>query len=108
MGFYAQWLNDTGLVQAWAFDATDDVERVTKGVVAPLDIASDLAIERTFDYALCLEQAGRYDPTGGTRNVLRKSFLSKKAARGDTHVGTGVEGGAAFPRTPTRKTGPPE
>jgi hypothetical protein len=54
-GFYAQWLNDTGLVEAFAFDAVEDVERVTKGVVAPMDIASEMTIDRQFDYALCLD-----------------------------------------------------
>ena len=47
-------------------------------------LASDMPHE------LRLEQAGRYDQTGGTRNVLKKSFLAKEAVKGDTHVGTGA------------------
>lgn len=32
-GHYAKWVNDTGLVEMWAYDGIDGVEEVTKGAV---------------------------------------------------------------------------
>jgi len=56
-GQYANWLNDTGLVVAHAFDGTPDVELVTKGAVLNADLARPLALWRKFDWAICLEVA---------------------------------------------------
>jgi hypothetical protein len=61
-GTYATWLNETGLVTAWAFDGTMDVAQVTSGNVTYFNLAEPVPLGRTFDYALCLEVAERIPP----------------------------------------------
>jgi len=57
-GKYTQWLNDTGLVSAFAFDGGVGIGEATQGQVAEVDIAeSNLVLWRTFDWILCLEVA---------------------------------------------------
>eukprot|EP00434_Breviolum_minutum_P020937 symbB.v1.2.018472.t1/scaffold1476.1/size116376/1 len=54
-GHYSSWLNDTGLVTAYAFDGTPRVEELTQGRVryAPLQEAKELPVP--CDVVLCLE-----------------------------------------------------
>lgn len=54
-GQYAAWLNDTGLVEAFAFDGTPNAAHITGGVVHTLDLTKPAALERAFDWILCLE-----------------------------------------------------
>jgi hypothetical protein len=61
-GSYATWLNETGLVTAWAFDGTMDVAQVTSGNVSYFNLADPLPLGQTFDYVLCLEVAERIPP----------------------------------------------
>lgn len=61
-GTYATWLNETGLVTAWAFDGTMDVAQVTSGNVTFFNLADLVPLGRTFDYVMCLEVAERIPP----------------------------------------------
>jgi len=56
-GHYAKWLNDTGLVTAYAFDGSPDIELVTKSVVQTADLGKPLQLWRKFDWSICLEVA---------------------------------------------------
>jgi len=56
-GHYASWLNDTGLVTAYAFDGSPDIELVTKQKVSLADLGKPLQLWRQFDWTLCLEVA---------------------------------------------------
>jgi len=56
-GQYATWLNDTGLVAAYAFDGSPDIELVTKGAVLNADLGRPLSLWRKFDWTICLEVA---------------------------------------------------
>jgi len=55
-GLYSEWLNDTGLVEAVAFDATEAVGDITGGSVQQANLTSQgLQLWRTFDWVLCLD-----------------------------------------------------
>eukprot|EP00931_Biecheleriopsis_adriatica_P063710 TRINITY_DN38638_c0_g1_i1.p1 TRINITY_DN38638_c0_g1~~TRINITY_DN38638_c0_g1_i1.p1 ORF type:complete len:490 (-),score=117.31 TRINITY_DN38638_c0_g1_i1:119-1561(-) len=55
-GRYSQWLNDTGLVEAFAFDSAQAVADITGGSVLEVDLASqDIELGRSFDWVLCLD-----------------------------------------------------
>jgi hypothetical protein len=55
-GRYSQWLNDTGLVQAFAFDGTGSVDGITGGAVSETNVAArSLQLWRKFDWILCLD-----------------------------------------------------
>merc|ERR1719247_3562508 len=56
-GHYSKWLNDTGLVTAYAFDGSPDIELVTKSVVQTADLGKPLQLWRRFDWVLCIEVA---------------------------------------------------
>eukprot|EP00413_Alexandrium_margalefii_P036241 CAMPEP_0204586986 /NCGR_PEP_ID=MMETSP0661-20131031/47803_1 /ASSEMBLY_ACC=CAM_ASM_000606 /TAXON_ID=109239 /ORGANISM="Alexandrium margalefi, Strain AMGDE01CS-322" /LENGTH=510 /DNA_ID=CAMNT_0051596673 /DNA_START=59 /DNA_END=1591 /DNA_ORIENTATION=- len=61
-GHYASWLNDTGLVTAYAFDGSPDIELVTKSTVLSADLGRPLALWRKFDWVLCVEVAEHIPP----------------------------------------------
>merc|ERR1719401_385164 len=61
-GQYATWLNDTGLVQAYAFDGSPDIELVTKGSVQSADLGTPLNLWRKFDWVVSLEVAEHIPP----------------------------------------------
>lgn len=61
-GHYASWLNDTGLVTAFAFDGSPDIELVTKGTVLGADLGRPLALWRKFDWVVSLEVAEHIPP----------------------------------------------
>lgn len=61
-GHYAKWLNDTGLVTAYAFDGSPDIELVTKSVVLSADLGRPLQLWRKFDWSVCLEVAEHIPP----------------------------------------------
>jgi hypothetical protein len=79
-GHYAKWLNDTGLVSAYAFDGTPDVELVTKGAVMSADLARPLELWRRFDWVICLEVAENIPAE------LTETFLQNL----DRHAGEGL------------------
>lgn len=61
-GHYASWLNDTGLVEAFAFDGSPDIELVTKSKVLSADLGKPLSLWKKFDWLLCLEVAEHIPP----------------------------------------------
>ncbi|CAE7580898.1 U2AF65A [Symbiodinium microadriaticum] len=69
-GQYARWLNDTGLVKAFAFDGSPDINLVTRGAVAAADLGKPLTLWRRFDWSLCLEVA-EHIPTDLTPTFLQ-------------------------------------
>ncbi|CAD7929525.1 unnamed protein product [Amoebophrya sp. A120] len=55
-GHYAKWLNDTGLLTAFAYDGIQGVTDVTKGAVQYWNLVEDQdGHPRTYDYGMCLE-----------------------------------------------------
>ena len=57
-GQYSRWLNDTGLVQAFAFDGIENVETLTNGRVNFFDLSDETSgPSGPFDFVLCLEVA---------------------------------------------------
>ncbi|CAK0817048.1 unnamed protein product, partial [Prorocentrum cordatum] len=79
-GHYAKWLNDTGLVSAYAFDGTPEVELVTRGSVLGIDLSRPLGLWQKFDWVLCLEVATSIPPE------LTPMFLQNL----DRHAGEGL------------------
>lgn len=71
-GRYSQWLNETGLVDAYAFDATHVVEEITGGSVQQTDLAINVRMWRTFEWVLCLE-VGAYMTAVQARSLLRNA-----------------------------------
>lgn len=54
-GHYSTWMNETGLIHAFAFDGTRQAAELTDGVVQEVNLIQDLRLWRTFDWVLCLE-----------------------------------------------------
>jgi len=54
-GRYSEWLNETGLVESFAFDAVQSVSDISGGRVQEVDLASPVTLWRTFDWVICLE-----------------------------------------------------
>jgi len=55
-GHYAKWINDTGLITAWAYDGIQGVEEVTKGAVSYWNLVEDQESHRPiYDYGMCME-----------------------------------------------------
>jgi len=79
-GHYSSWLNDTGLVTAYAFDGSPDIELVTKGKVLGADLGRPLALWRKFEWVLSIEVAEHIPPD------LSGAFLRNL----DAHANTGV------------------
>jgi len=68
-GQYSAWLNETGIVRAFAFDGIEEVPRITDGrVQGPVDLAKPVTLYRRFDWVLCLE-VGEHLPKG-TEDIL--------------------------------------
>lgn len=64
-GQYARWLNDTGLVTAFAFDGVQGVTELTTGSVLQVDLAEQFQLPwrpQGFDWVLCLEVAEHIPP----------------------------------------------
>jgi len=78
-GRYSQWLNETGLVAAFALDAAYAVSDITHGAVQELDLASDVQLWRTFDWVLCLDVAAALS-TAQAKTLLRN--IRRHAERG--------------------------
>lgn len=74
-GKYSAWLNDTGLVEAFAFDGAMSAEDITGGVVQEVDLAptpkrGETQLWRSFDWVLCLGVA-EHMPQGNIPALLR-------------------------------------
>lgn len=61
-GHYARWLNDTGLVTAFAFDGSPDMELVTKGSVIAANLGTPITLWRRFDWTMCIDVAEHIPP----------------------------------------------
>jgi hypothetical protein len=53
-GRYSEWLNDTGLVESFAFDAVLSVSDISGGRVLEVDLSKPIKLWRSFDWILCL------------------------------------------------------
>mmetsp|Transcript_18168 Transcript_18168/g.34969 ORF Transcript_18168/g.34969 Transcript_18168/m.34969 type:complete len:479 (-) Transcript_18168:268-1704(-) len=61
-GHYSTWMNETGLVQAFAFDGTQDVARLTNGSVQEVNLVQEMRLWRNFSWVLCLEVGEHIPP----------------------------------------------
>jgi 2-polyprenyl-3-methyl-5-hydroxy-6-metoxy-1,4-benzoquinol methylase len=68
-GHYAKWLNDTGLMHAWAYDGARGVEEITHNTVQYTNLCEPVDVQRRFDWVLCLEVA-EHIPPRFTRQLL--------------------------------------
>eukprot|EP00439_Symbiodinium_sp_Y106_P034408 s5693_g4.t1 len=78
-GHYSKWLNETGLVEAFAFDGTHQAAELTDGLVQEVNLVQDLTLWRTFDWVLCLE-VGEHVPKQYSSTLL--SNLKRHARKG--------------------------
>ncbi|CAE7303364.1 GSP1 [Symbiodinium natans] len=80
-GHYSEWLNDTGLVSAFAFDAIPGVEEITSGAVryARLD-ADKLELAGVgCDVVLCLEVMEHISPATEHQALMNLGLHTKRA-----------------------------
>jgi hypothetical protein len=56
-GRYSTWLNETGLVHAFAFDGTARATEISAGKVLEVNLIERVELWRNFDWVLCLEVA---------------------------------------------------
>eukprot|EP00927_Polykrikos_kofoidii_P071534 TRINITY_DN67796_c0_g1_i1.p1 TRINITY_DN67796_c0_g1~~TRINITY_DN67796_c0_g1_i1.p1 ORF type:complete len:401 (-),score=59.61 TRINITY_DN67796_c0_g1_i1:152-1354(-) len=61
-GQYSSWLNDTGLVTAYAFDGVAGVAEITQGRVSEIDLSRPIKLWRTFDWVMSIEVAEHISP----------------------------------------------
>jgi len=78
-GRYSEWLNETGLVQAFAFDAALSVAEMTGGKVQEVNLAMDVHLWRRFEWVMCLEVADRM-PQSQVGSLLRN--IQRHAEKG--------------------------
>lgn len=71
-GKAAEFLNDTGLLSAYAFDASPNVKLLSKGAVDTLRIHEEsVQLWRSFDLVMCLTAASDFGPSAGPVGVGR-------------------------------------
>jgi 2-polyprenyl-3-methyl-5-hydroxy-6-metoxy-1,4-benzoquinol methylase len=78
-GHYSKWLNETGLIQAFAFDGTHMAAELTDGLVQEVNLVEEMRLWRTFDWVLCLE-VGEHVPKQYSKTLLQN--LRRHAAQG--------------------------
>eukprot|EP00928_Gymnodinium_smaydae_P055539 TRINITY_DN39052_c0_g1_i1.p1 TRINITY_DN39052_c0_g1~~TRINITY_DN39052_c0_g1_i1.p1 ORF type:complete len:458 (-),score=106.59 TRINITY_DN39052_c0_g1_i1:161-1534(-) len=78
-GQYSAWLNETGLVQAFAFDGTKRVTEITGGSVNEINLIEETHLWRTFDWVMCLE-VGEHIPSQYSKTLLQN--LKRHAVNG--------------------------
>jgi len=89
-GHLASWLNDTGLVQAYAFDGSPDVSLVSRGAVVDAHLGHDVHLfPELFDWVLALD-VGSYMPSEHAETFLRN--IEKHAKRGAVITWSATEG----------------
>lgn len=54
-GQYSTWLNETGLVTAYAFDGTPHATTASDGIVHEVNLIQEIRLWRAFDWVMCLE-----------------------------------------------------
>jgi len=69
-GHYSAWLNDTGLVRAFAFDGTHQAAELTDGRVQEVNLVEDMQLWRNFSWVMCLE-VGEHIPKQFSSGLLR-------------------------------------
>merc|ERR1712072_1081282 len=69
-GRYSEWLNETGLVESFAFDGVLSVGDISGGRVHEVDLSSPFTLWRTFEWALCLE-VGQHMPKKDMQVLLQ-------------------------------------
>lgn len=78
-GQYSTWLNETGLVKAFAFDGTQQASVISNGSVQEINLIEDVNLWRTFDWIVCLE-VGEHIPKQFSKTLLQN--LKRHAVRG--------------------------
>ncbi|CAK8992187.1 unnamed protein product [Durusdinium trenchii] len=78
-GHYSQWLNETGLLEAFAFDGTHQAAELTDGLVQEVNLVEEMTLWRTFDWILCLE-VGEHVPKPFAPTLLAN--LKRHATKG--------------------------
>ncbi|CAJ1439338.1 unnamed protein product [Effrenium voratum] len=78
-GHYSKWLNETGLVEAFAFDGTHQAAELTDGLVQEVNLVQEMRLWRSFDWVLCLE-VGEHVPKQYAATLL--SNLKRHALQG--------------------------
>jgi len=78
-GQYSTWLNETGLLQAFAFDGTEQASVGSDGVVHTINLIEDQHLWRTFDWVMCLE-VGEHVPKQHQGTLL--SNIKRHARKG--------------------------
>jgi len=94
---YSEWLNETGLVEAFAFDGVQMVADISGGRVLEVDLATPLRLWRTFEWVICLE-VGQHMPQKNTQMLLQN--LRNHAEKGliiswASSPATGAVGGSS-------------
>jgi len=69
VGHDSMWLNETGLVESFAFDGIPGVERLSGGRVKEVQLAVPMDLGRSFDWIMCLE-VGEHMPKGSEDTLL--------------------------------------
>merc|ERR1712046_191941 len=67
---YSEWLNETGLVEAFAFDGVQSVADISGGNVLEVDLASSFELWRTFNWVICLD-VGQHMPRTSVQTLLQ-------------------------------------
>merc|ERR1712194_907920 len=78
-GHYSSWMNETGLIDAYAFDGTHKVSELTDGIVNEVNLVADMQLWRSFDWVMCLE-VGEHIPAQYSSALLRN--LKRHAQHG--------------------------
>lgn len=78
-GHYSTWLNETGLLQAFAFDGTHQAAELTGGAVQEVNLVKDMELWRTFEWVMCLE-VGEHVPAPFSDTLM--SNLKRHARKG--------------------------
>merc|ERR1712070_121920 len=78
-GQYDTWLNETGLITAFAFGGTPEATKTSDGVVHEINLIEDVHLWRTFDWVMCLE-VGEHVPKQFAGNLL--SNIKRHARKG--------------------------
>lgn len=78
-GQYSTWMNETGLITAFAFDGSPRATEITGGKVQELNLVQEFKLWRTFDWILCLEVA-EHIPKQFSTTLLQN--LKQHARRG--------------------------